>query len=81
MVPAETVRRYHGHAGRGAATAATRCDRLIGRLANQIVNASDAICFESPDLTTANPNTTPPDNSLPGFPAFAFTPQTDRSVI
>jgi hypothetical protein len=64
-----------------SATAATRCDRLIGRLANQIVNASDAICFESPDLTTANPNTTPPDNSLPGFPAFAFTPQTDRSVI
>jgi hypothetical protein len=30
---------------------------------------------------TANPNTTPADNSLPGLPAFAFTPQTDRSVI
>src|SRR6516165_5147706 len=64
-----------------SATAATRCDRLLGRLANQVVNAADTTCFESPDLTTANPNTTPADNSLPGLPAFAFTPQIDRSVI
>ena len=63
------------------AAAASRCDQLLARLGNQVVNAADATCFESPDLTTANPNTTPADNSLPGLPAFAFTPQTDRSVI
>jgi hypothetical protein len=64
-----------------SAAAATRCDRLLGRLANQIVNASDTFCFESADLTTANPLTTPADNFLSNLPAFAFTPQTDRSVI
>jgi hypothetical protein len=42
---------------------------------------ADVSCVESPDLTTANPQTTPADNSLPGLPAFAFTPTTDRSVI
>jgi hypothetical protein len=61
-----------------SAAAASQCDRLLARLANQVVNAT---CFESPDLTTANPNTTPADNSLSDLPAFAFTPQTDRSVI
>src|SRR6185437_403397 len=30
---------------------------------------------------TNNPGTTPGDNSLPGLPAFAFTPQTDRATI
>jgi hypothetical protein len=65
-----------------SATAATRCDRLLGRLANQVVvNAPDTTCFESPDLTTGNPNTTPADNSLAGLPAGAFTPTTDRTVI
>jgi len=64
-----------------SAAAASRCDQLLARLGNQVVNAADTTCFESPDLTTANPNTTPADNSLPGLPAFAFTPQTDRSVI
>ena len=64
-----------------SATGTTRCDRLLGQLAKQIVNAADTLCFESPDLTTTNPNTTPADNSLPGLPAFAFTPTTDRSVI
>jgi hypothetical protein len=64
-----------------SAAGATRCDRLLGRLANQIVNAADTFCFESADLTTANPLTTPADNFLSGLPAFAFTPQLDRSVI
>jgi hypothetical protein len=49
-------------------------------------SASDIVCFESPDLTTANElappqgPTTPPDNSL-GLPPGAFTPRTDRGVI
>jgi len=46
---------------------------------------ADATCFDSPDLTTANPSatnpTTPANNSLPGVPAGAFTPITDRGVI
>jgi hypothetical protein len=42
---------------------------------------ADVNCFASADLTTNNPQTTPPDNSLAGLPAFAFTPTTDRSVI
>src|SRR5215831_20638930 len=62
-----------------SAMASTRCDRLLVRLAHQV---TDAKCFESTDLTTNNPATTPADNSLtPPLPAFAFTPQTDRSVI
>ena len=62
-----------------SAMAATRCDQLLVRLAHQV---TDANCFESTDLTTNNPVTTPADNPLtPPFPAFAFTPQTDRSVI
>jgi hypothetical protein len=68
-------------AASASAAAASRCDQLLARLSNQVVNAADTTCFESPDLTTANPNTTPADNSLPGLPAFAFIPQTDRTVI
>jgi 3HB-oligomer hydrolase (3HBOH) len=60
------------------AAAATRCDRLVGLLARQITGAT---CAESTDLTTNNPATTPPNNSLPGLPVGAFTPQTDRDVI
>src|SRR5467141_3340753 len=59
-------------------SAATRCDRLLDRLNARL---TDATCFESADLTTANPATTLPNNSLPGLPPFAFTPQTDRDVI
>src|SRR5712671_2601617 len=59
-------------------SAATRCDRLLELLKTRI---ADATCFESADLTTANPATTPPNNSLPRLPQFAFTPQTDRDVI
>src|SRR6266436_9646681 len=59
-------------------SAAARCDRLLELLKARI---ADATCFESADLTTANPATTPANNSLPGLPPFAFTPQTDRDVI
>src|SRR5947209_4380318 len=61
-----------------ALAAPSRCDTVLQRLAGQL---ADAVCFESPDLTTNNPNTTPQNNSLPGLPLFAFTPQTDRAVI
>jgi hypothetical protein len=61
-----------------SSSAATRCDRLLELLKSRI---ADATCFESADLTIANPATTPPNNSLPGLPPFAFTPQTDRDVI
>jgi hypothetical protein len=60
------------------ATAAMRCERLLSRLAEQL---ADARCVESPNLTTANPDTTPADNSLPSLPTGAFTPTTDRAVI
>jgi 3HB-oligomer hydrolase (3HBOH) len=65
-------------AGDMQASAATRCDRLLALLGNRL---ADATCFESTDLTTNNPLTTPANNSLAGLPPFAFTPQTDRSVI
>ncbi len=61
-----------------SASAAARCDRVLDLVKTRI---ADATCFESTDLTTANPATTPPNNSLPGLPPFAFTPQTDRDVI
>jgi hypothetical protein len=61
-----------------SAAAASRCDRLLGLLGRQVTDAS---CAESTDLTTNNPATTPADNSLPGLPLGAFTPQTDRVVI
>jgi hypothetical protein len=53
---------------------------LVGR-------AVDVVCFSSPDLTTNNASglptgpTTPADNSLPGLPVGAFTPQTDRAIV
>lgn len=57
--------------------------------------ATDVVCFESPDLTTNNAPTshssatgpslsrptTLPDNSLPNWPPFAFTPVADRAVL
>jgi hypothetical protein len=69
--------------GVAPAAAATPCDRLLARLAHQV---TDANCFESPDLTTANPAvgkfaTTLDNNSLPNLPPGAFTPRTDRDVI
>lgn len=60
------------------ARAAGRCPEVLAALEGRI---ADAICFESPDLTTNGAATTPANNSLPGLPPFAFTPQTDRGVI
>ncbi len=67
-----------------AAHGAGRCPEILAALQGQI---ADAVCFESPDLTTNNTlappagPTTPANNSLPSWPLFAFTPQTDRGVI
>src|SRR5258708_18114010 len=55
--------------GNISSSAATRCDRLLELLKTRI---TDATCFESADLTTANPATTPPNNSLPGFQICAL---------
>src|SRR5262249_56943409 len=41
----------------------------------------DVRCLDSPDLTTQNPDTTPPDNSRADLPPLAFTPRTDRAAI
>jgi len=60
------------------ADAAVTCDSVKKALGSSL---ADVTCFESTDLTTANPVTTPANDSLPGLPPFAFTPQTDRSVI
>lgn len=77
-----TVLGLIGPALPGAAWAG--CPQILRSLAGKAV---DVVCFESPDLTTNNTlppplgPTTPPDNSTPGLPLFAFTPQTDRAVI
>jgi hypothetical protein len=60
------------------ALAADDCARLLRSFANQL---ADVTCVQSADLTTNNPATTPANNSIPGLPAFAFTPQTDRATI
>ncbi len=61
-----------------SARAGVTCPDVLKALGNQL---ADPTCFQSTDLTTANPLTTPADNSLPGLPQFAFTPVFDRSVI
>lgn len=61
-----------------SAHAGLTCDDVLRALARDL---ADATCFQSSDLTTGNEQTTPPDNSLPGLPPFAFTPRTDRAVI
>jgi hypothetical protein len=58
--------------------APSRCDQILKKIGNQL---ADVNCFESTDLTTTNPATTPLDNSIAGLPLFAFTPTTDRGVI
>lgn len=60
------------------AAQADRCSNLVQAFGNRLADVS---CVESPDLTTANPATTPANNSLPGLPALAFTPQSDRATI
>jgi hypothetical protein len=65
-------------AGPLAAQAAPTCAEVLARLGQRLADAS---CVVSSDLTTANPATTPADNSDPALPAGAFTPTTDRAVI
>ena len=60
------------------AGAATRCDTILAKIGKSL---ADVTCFESTDLTTSNPLTTPANNSIATLPAFAFTPITDRDVI
>jgi hypothetical protein len=61
-----------------AAAAPTRCEEVLKKIGKDL---ADVTCFESTDLTTTNPLTTPANNSIAGLPAFAFTPITDRGVI
>jgi hypothetical protein len=56
----------------------SRCESILEKFGDRLAGAT---CVESPDLTTNNPNTTPQNNSIPGLPPFAFTPQTDRATI
>lgn len=61
-----------------SARAESRCDHLVKSFGGQL---ADVNCFESSDLTTNNPLTTPANNSISTLPGFAFTPITDRAVI
>src|SRR5438132_4446192 len=61
-----------------SARAGVTCADVLKALGSRL---ADATCFQSTDLTTNNPLTTPANNSLPGVPAFAVTPITDRGVI
>jgi hypothetical protein len=61
-----------------SAAAAPNCADLLKALGASL---ADVNCFASTDLTTANVQTTPANNSLPGLPPGAFTPITDRGVI
>src|SRR5436190_3672159 len=61
-----------------SAYARVTCDDVKKAIGQELADVS---CVDSSDLTTKNPATTPANNSIPGLPAFAFTPQTDRAVI
>ena len=61
-----------------AAALAGDCREVLAALAANPAVA-DVTCFVSSDLTTANPATTPPDNSLPGLPPGAFLPRTNAN--
>src|SRR5436853_5647359 len=61
-----------------SAYAGVTCPDVLKAIGKELVDAS---CGRSGDLTTTNPATTPANNSIPGLPLFAFTPQTDRAVI
>ena len=51
-----------------SASAAVTCADVLKALGSRLADAS---CFQSADLTTKNPLTTPANDSLPGVPAFA----------
>src|SRR5438105_2662470 len=57
---------------------ADRCSDVLARIGPLLAGAT---CTTTTDLTTNGATTTPADNSIPGFPLRAITPQTDRSVI
>jgi len=57
---------------------ADRCADLLARIGSQL---ESPVCFESVDLTTNNPATTPPNNFDTSVPPGAITPVTDRGVI
>ena len=57
---------------------ADSCADVLARIGSRLV---DATCFASTDLTTANPLTTPANNSIAGLPPFAFTATTDPTAI
>jgi hypothetical protein len=61
-----------------ATGSAPTCDEVLKQIGNDL---ADVHCFASPDLTTNGAQTTPANNSIPGLPALAFTPTTDRTVI
>ena len=46
-----------------------------------LAETQDVQCVASADLTTANPDTTPQDNSRAGLPPSAFTPRTDAQAV
>src|SRR5439155_4210119 len=46
-----------------------------------LAETQDVECTVSADLTTANANTTPQDNSRAGLPPSAFTPRTDAQAV
>jgi hypothetical protein len=54
------------------------CRAVLAALGDRV---ADATCADSADLTTNNPATTPPNNSIASLPAGAYTPVTDRGVI
>ncbi|HYS57222.1 MAG TPA: 3-hydroxybutyrate oligomer hydrolase family protein [Burkholderiales bacterium] len=62
-----------------SASAGVTCADVLKALGSRLADHPN--CFQSADLTTNNPSTTPLNNSLPGLPAFAFTPILDRAVI
>src|SRR5215510_6278631 len=51
--------------GHSSTLTGAACNGLIAAIGDA---ASDVTCFESTDLTTENPATIPPDNSIPGLP-------------
>ena len=61
-----------------AAQAGFTCADVLKALRKDL---TEATCFVSSDLTTNNELTTPPNDSNPDLPPFAFTPRTDRNVI
>ena len=61
-----------------SARAGVTCADVLKALGSGL---ADPTCFQSADLTTNNPLTTPANNSLTGLPPGAFTPVTDRGVI